>query len=79
MSDNPEEIQKPDELKKLASIASDMELSVKMRGQAIDQLGEMATHESLLILLSLAANDRLSIDDRDRALKQARNIVKKGR
>ena len=77
MSENPEE--RPDELKKLASIASDMELSVKMSGQAIDQLGEMATHESLLILLSLAANDRLSIDDRDRALKQARNIVKKGR
>ena len=78
MSENPEEA-RPDEMKKLAAIASDMELSGKMRAQAIDQLGEMSTHESLLVLLSLAANDRLSIDDRDRALKQARNIVKKGR
>ena len=67
MSENLEG-ERSDELKKLAAIASDMELSGKMRAQAIDQLGEMATHESLLVLLSLAANDRLSIDDRDRAL-----------
>ena len=79
MAENPEEIQKPDELKKLATIASDMELSGKMRSQAIDQIGEIETHEALLILLSLAANDRLNVDDRDHALKQARNIVRKGR
>ena len=71
--------EKPDELKKLEAIAVDMELAGKMRAQAIDQLGEIGTHEALLILLGLAANEKLNIDDRDRALKQAREIVRKGR
>ena len=79
MSENTEEVQKTDELKKLATIATDMELAGKMRIQAVDQLGEIATHEALLVLLSLAANDKLNIDERDRALKRARAIVKKGR
>jgi len=79
MSENTEEVQKTDELKKLATIATDMELAGKMRIQAVDQLGEIATHEALLVLLSLAANDKLNIDERDRALKRAREIVKKGR
>ena len=79
MSENPETGNKIDELKKLANIATDMELAGKMRAQAIDQLGEMGSHESLLVLLNLAANDRLNIDDRERALKRAREIVKKGR
>jgi HEAT repeat protein len=79
MSDNPEDAKKIDELKKLANIATDMELAGKMRIQAIDQLGEIGTHESLLILLNLAANDKLNIDERDRALKRARDIIKKGR
>ena len=78
-SENPEEAKKHDELKKLATIATDMQLSNKMRTQAIDLLGEMATHESLLVLLNLAANDKLNIDERDLALKRAREIVKKGR
>ncbi len=67
-----------DELRKLANIATDMELSNKMRSQAVDQLGEIGTHESLLILLNLVANDRLNTDERERALKQAHGIVKKG-
>ncbi len=67
------------ELKKLGSIATDMQLSNKMRTQAIDQLGEIASHESLLVLLNLVANDRLNVDERDLALKRAREIVKKGR
>ena len=71
--------EKPDELKKLEAIAVDMELAGKMRAQAIDQLGEIGTHEALLVLLSLVASEKLSIDDRERALKQAREIVKKGR
>lgn len=69
---------KHDELRKLATIATDMELSNKMRSQAVDQLGEIGTHESLLILLNLVANDRLNTDERERALKQAHGIVKKG-
>ncbi len=70
---------KTDELKKLASIATDMQLSGKMRIQAINQLGEMASHESLLVLLNLVANDKMNIDERDLALNKARGIVKKGR
>ena len=56
-----------------------MELAGKMRIQAVDQLGEIGTHEALLVLLNLAANDKLNIDERDHAIKRARAIVKKGR
>lgn len=79
MPQNPEELKKVDELKKLAAIATDLELVGKMRVQAMDLLGEMATHEALLVLLNLAANDKMNIDERDHALKRAREIVKKGR
>jgi hypothetical protein len=68
-----------DELKKLANIATDMQLANKLRVQAITQLGLMASHESLLVLLNLAANDKLNIDERELALKKAHDIVKKGR
>ena len=76
MSENLEET--PDELKKLANIATDMELASKMRTQAVDQLGIISTHEALLVLLNLAANEKLNVDERDRALKRAREIIKKG-
>jgi hypothetical protein len=68
-----------DELKKMASIATDLQLSSKMRIQAINLLGDMASHESLLVLLNLVANDKLNVDERDLAIKRAREIVKKGR
>jgi hypothetical protein len=68
-----------DELKKMASIATDLQLSSKMRIQAINLLGDMSSHESLLVLLNLVANDKLNTDERDLALKRAREIVKKGR
>ena len=74
-----EEGEKYDELKKMANIATDMQLSGKMRVQAINLLGDMATHESLLVLLNLAANDKLNIDERELAVKRARDIIKKGR
>lgn len=67
-----------DELKKLAKIATDMALSAKMRDQAVEQLGQLGTHEALLVLLNLAANDRLTKEHRDLALKKARDIIKKG-
>ena len=79
MPEYSEEENKFDELKKLASIATDLQLAGKMRVQAISLLGDMATHESLLVLLNLVANDKLNIDERDLALKRAREIVKKGR
>ena len=74
-----EESDKYDELKKMANIATDLQLSAKMRVQAINLLGDMATHESLLVLLNLAANDKLPIEERDLGLKRAREIIKKGR
>lgn len=79
MQERSEEANKLDELKKLANIATDMQLANKMRIQAINLLGDMATHESLLVLLNLVANDKLNIDERDLAIKRAREIVKKGR
>jgi hypothetical protein len=79
MSQKPEEHNTIDELKKLANIVTDMQLDGKIRSQAISQLGEIASHESLLVLLNLAANDKLNIDHRDLALKKAREIIKKGR
>jgi hypothetical protein len=79
MTEDQDDITVNAELQKLSGIATDMQMSSKMRTQAINQLGEMASHESLLVLLNLAANDRLNIDERDLALKRAREIVKKGR
>jgi hypothetical protein len=78
ISDKSDEAKTSEELKKLANISADMDMSSKLRTQAIDRLGEMDTHEALLILLNLAANDKLAIDERELALKRAREIVKKG-
>jgi hypothetical protein len=50
-----------------------------MSNQAITQLAEMDTHEALLILLHLAANDKLPTDERELAVKKSRDLVKKGR
>jgi len=79
MSESPQESDKIDELKKMAAIATDLQLDGKMRVQAINLLGDMASHESLLVLLNLVANDKLNIDERDLAIKRAREIVRKGR
>jgi hypothetical protein len=78
MSENHTDQPIADELKKLASIATDLQLANKMRVQAINSLGDMGTHDSLLVLLNLVANDRLDVDERELALKKAREIVKKG-
>jgi hypothetical protein len=69
---------KLDELKKMTNIATDLGLSEKMRTQAINGLGEMGSHEALVALLNLAANERLHIPERELALKKAKDIVKKG-
>jgi hypothetical protein len=78
MPDTPDELNLTGEIKKLAEIATDMQLDKKMRGQAINLLGDMANHDALLVLLALAANDNNPTEDRDLALKRARDIVKKG-
>jgi hypothetical protein len=79
MAETYEDVNMTDELKKLASIATDMQLAGKMRVQAINQLGDMGSHESLLVLLNLVANDRLNKDERELALKRSQHIVRKGR
>jgi len=68
-----------DELKKLAAIAADMKLPTELRTKAIEQLGNMTTHDALLALLDLAANEGLITKERDLALQQARKIIKLGR
>ena len=65
-----------DELQKLATIAADMELSAELRTKSIDLLGNIKTHEALLVLLNLAANEKLNTNERDLALKRAREIIK---
>ena len=69
--------EKVDELKKLANIATDMELSVELRTKAIELLKNIGTQEALLALLNLAGNEKLNIAERDLALKRARETLKK--
>jgi HEAT repeat protein len=68
--------EQPDELKKLASITSDLEFSADLRTQAIEQLGSIGSHEALLVLLEIVANDRLTTKERELALERAKKIVK---
>ena len=67
------------QLKKLLAIATDLELAVELRTKAIELLGNIGTHEALLVLLDLAANSELIKEERDIALKYARDIIKSGR
>ena len=67
------------ELKKLATIATDLELSAELRIKAIESVGRIGTHEALLVLLEMAARDDLITKERELALKQAREIIKSGR
>ena len=67
------------ELKKLATIAADLGLSAELRLKSIELIGSIGTHDALLILLDLAANKELIKEERDFALKYAREIIKSGR
>jgi len=67
------------EMKKLVAIAADLEISSELRIKATEQIGNISSHEALLILLELAANERLNTKERDFALQQARKIIKSGR
>lgn len=66
-------------LKKLADIAADVGLRADMRTKATETIGSIGTREAFLVLLELAANEALSTDERDYALKQARVIIKSSR
>ncbi len=67
------------ELKKLATIAADLGLSAPLRTKSIELIGNIGTHDALLILLDLAANRELIKEERDIALEHAREIIKSGR
>jgi HEAT repeat protein len=70
--------EQPDELKKLAAITTDTEFTPDLRTKAIEQLGTIGSHEALLILLDVAANERLTTKERELALEQAKKIIKSG-
>jgi len=70
---------KPTELKKLIAIASDLELSAELRTKAIDLICNISSRDAFLALLDLAANETLLAEERDLALKRAREIIKAGR
>ena len=67
------------ELKKLSTIATDLELSAALRTKAIELLGNIGTHDALLALLGIAANERLTKAERELALKHAGKIIKSER
>ncbi len=69
---------KVDEVKKLVGIATDLELTAEMRIKAIESIGNIGTHEALLALLNMAGNEALLKGERDRAVKQARELIKAG-
>ena len=75
MPEQFEELQS-EELKKLAAITSDLELDAELRLKAIEQLGNISSHQALVALLDIAANAKLTAKERDLALKQARKILK---
>jgi HEAT repeat protein len=75
MAEKPDKV---DEVKKLLAIANDMGLSSGVRIKAVDAIGNIGTHDALLALLDLAANESLIKNERDRALKHARKIIKSG-
>ncbi len=79
MTDNYASQQSTNELNKLMAIASDAEMSADIRARVIKSIGAIGSHDALLCLLEIVANDRLSTKERELALKQAHNIVKRGR
>lgn len=64
------------ELSKLVAIATDLELASKLRTKATEMIGNIGTHEALLALLELASNDVLIKQERELALKYARDIIR---
>jgi len=71
--------EQPEELKKLADIANDLALVPQLRIKAIEQLGNVGSHDALLALLDLAAKEKLTTKEREFALRQAIKIVRSNR
>ncbi|MDP2932021.1 MAG: hypothetical protein Q8O05_05955 [Chloroflexota bacterium] len=72
-------IDKASELKKLVTIASDMQIPADLRTKSIEMIGNIGSQEALRALLDLAANPALPKDERDQALKHSRDIIRGGR
>lgn len=68
--------EKPDELEKLVTVATDLMLPTKVRLDTIKFISKIATREALLALLELAANERLTKGERVLAVKYARDIIR---
>lgn len=68
-----------DELSKLITIATDMDLSAELRTNATKQMGKIGSQEALRALLDLAANEKLSRAERELAIKNARDIIRSNR
>lgn len=68
--------EKPDELEKLVTVATDLMLPTKVRLDTIKFIAKIATREALLALLELAANERLTKGERELAVKYARDIIR---
>lgn len=71
-------VTQPDELRKLVAIATDLGLSIEMRTRAVKGIANLSTHEALVALLGLAANEKLTKFERELAVKYARGIIKSG-
>jgi len=69
-------VEESDELKKLAAITTDLEFTADLRIRAIEQIGTIGSHEALLALLDVVANERLTTKERELALERARKIIK---
>ena len=72
-------IDKASELKKLVTIASDMQIPADLRTKSIEMIGNIGSQEALRALLDLAANPALPKEERDQALKHSRDIIRGGR
>ncbi|MBI2832324.1 MAG: hypothetical protein HYX79_08720 [Chloroflexi bacterium] len=64
------------QLKKLQDIASDTGLPSELRYKAMEQLGRVGSHEALVSLLELVANEKLARQEREAALKYVAEILK---
>ncbi len=70
--------EQPDEIKKLVTVATDLAYPAKVRIETIESIGRIGTHDALLALLTLVANEQLTKKERELALKHAGKIVKAG-
>ena len=71
-------VEETNRLQKLVTIATDLTISSELRIRSIVQLGRIGTHEALVALLDMVANEALPWNERMRALKQAERILKSG-